>query len=253
MPKTHGRCGQGQTCNLSSKDFWNSFRKGVDEVDFRSALANVTSQLDLLAFAYLSLPPRSNDKPTLISNYPTPWTARYLEHQYQSVDPVILHARFGGFPFRWGSALPGLQPSEAQQRVFDEAAQFGICCGVTIPIIDLRGNFAAMTFAADKRDPAFFRVVERYEDDLPYVATCFHMFVRRKLSAHRIVDGVPLTAREYECLQWAARGKTAWEIGCILGITRRTAAFHLDNGRKLGVTTRSQLVARLTSSKSSHH
>ncbi|TIT45686.1 MAG: LuxR family transcriptional regulator, partial [Mesorhizobium sp.] len=150
-------------------------------------------------------------------------------------------------------ALPGVEPSESEQRVFDEAAQFGICCGLTIPIVDLRGNFAAMTFAADKRDPAFFRVADRY-DDLPYVATCFHTFVQRKLSADRIVDGVPLTAREYECLQWAARGKTAWEIGCILGITRRTAAFHLDNARrKLGVTTRSQLVARFVNSKSSSH
>ncbi|WP_348632859.1 helix-turn-helix transcriptional regulator [Mesorhizobium sp. M4A.F.Ca.ET.020.02.1.1] len=65
---------------------------------------------------------------------------------------------------------------------------------------------------------------------------------------------MPLTAREYECLQWAARGKTAWEIGCILGVTRRTAAFHLDNARrKLGITTRSQLVARVVNSKSSHH
>ncbi|MER8975054.1 autoinducer binding domain-containing protein, partial [Mesorhizobium sp. M0800] len=174
-------------------------------------------------------------------------------HQYQSVDPVIVRARCGGYPFRWGSALLGVEPSEAEQRVFDEAAQFGICCGLTIPIIDHRGNFAAMTFAADERDPAFFRVAERYEDDLPYVAACFHMFARRKLSADRIVDGVPLTAREYECAQWAVRGKTAWEMGCILGITQRTAEFHLDNARrKLGVRTRSQLVALLTISKSSY-
>ncbi|MCP9232802.1 LuxR family transcriptional regulator [Mesorhizobium sp. LMG 17147] len=139
-----------------------------------------------------------------------------------------MRARFGGCSFRWDPALD-VEPSVAEQRVFDEAAQFGICCGLTIPIIDLRGNFAAMTFAGDKRDAAFIRAAERYEDDLPYVATRFHMFVRRKLSADRIVDGVRLTAREYECAQWAACGKTAWEIGCILGITRRTAAFHLDN------------------------
>jgi LuxR family transcriptional regulator, activator of conjugal transfer of Ti plasmids len=232
--------------------FLEQLSEGVDEVDFHSALAYVSSQLDLLAFAYLSLPPRPSDKPTLISNYPTPWTARYLEHQYQSIDPVIVRARFSGYPFRWGSALPGVKPSEAEQRVFEEAAQFGICCGLTIPIIDLRGNFAAMTFAADKRDTSFIRAAERYEDGLPYVATCFHMFVRRKLSPDRIVDGVRLTAREYECAQWAVCGKTAWEIGRILGITRRTAAFHLDNARrKLGVRTRSQLVARFTSSKSS--
>ncbi|ESZ53486.1 helix-turn-helix transcriptional regulator [Mesorhizobium sp. L103C131B0] len=41
------------------------------------------------------------------------------------------------------------------------------------------------------------------------------------------MDGISLTPREYECLQWAARGKSAWAIGCILGIKPRTAAFHL--------------------------
>ncbi|ANT54558.1 hypothetical protein MEA186_03234 [Mesorhizobium amorphae CCNWGS0123] len=34
---------------------WDS----VDEVDFRSALTDLASQFDLLAFAYLLLPPRS--------------------------------------------------------------------------------------------------------------------------------------------------------------------------------------------------
>ncbi|CAN7763401.1 LuxR family transcriptional regulator [Mesorhizobium sp. LjNodule214] len=232
--------------------FLEQLSEGVDEVDFRRALAYLSSQLDLLAFAYLSLPPRQGDKPTLISNYPTCWTARYLEHQYQSIDPVIVRARGGGSPFRWGSSLPGVEPSAAQRRLFDEAAQFGICSGLTIPIVDLRGNFAAMTFAADKRDASFIRAAERYEHGLPYVATCFHMFVRQKLSADRLVDGVLLTAREYECLQWAEKGKSNRDIGCILGITRHTIAFHLANvRRKLDVSTTRQAVARLAASNSS--
>ncbi|MCK5750466.1 MAG: helix-turn-helix transcriptional regulator, partial [Oricola sp.] len=79
----------------------------------------------------------------------------------------------------------------------------------------------------------------------------FHIHVHRKLSDNRAVDGVVLTPREYECLQWAAKGKSAWEIGQILGITRRTAAFHLDNARqKLGVRTIAQAVVRLASSHS---
>ncbi|TIT70729.1 MAG: helix-turn-helix transcriptional regulator, partial [Mesorhizobium sp.] len=58
--------------------------------------------------------------------------------------------------------------------------------------------------------------------------------------------------REYECLQWAARGKSAWDIAGILGITRRTAAFHLDNAKKkLGVRTQNQAVSLLASSRSS--
>ncbi|WP_027163601.1 autoinducer binding domain-containing protein [Mesorhizobium sp. WSM1293] len=79
-------------CNLSTKDFLEQLSEGVDEVDFRSPLAHLSSQLDLVAFAYLSLPPQGN-KPTLISNYPTSWTARYLEHQYQSIDTVIVRPR----------------------------------------------------------------------------------------------------------------------------------------------------------------
>jgi len=38
----------------------------------------------------------------------------------------------------------------------------------------------------------------------------------------------PLTARELECLHWAAMGKTSWEIGMILGVTERTVNFHIQ-------------------------
>ena len=48
-----------------------------------------------------------------------------------------------------------------------------------------------------------------------------------------------LTAREQECLQWAAQGKTSWEIGRILNITERTVNFHIANScEKLQVRTR---------------
>ncbi|WP_245451910.1 LuxR C-terminal-related transcriptional regulator [Mesorhizobium waimense] len=50
-------------------------------------------------------------------------------------------------------------------------------------------------------------------------------------------------------LQWAARGKSAWETGCILGVKRRSAAYHLDNARKkLGVRTVMQAVVQLSAS-----
>ncbi|MFW7341776.1 helix-turn-helix transcriptional regulator [Pollutimonas sp. H1-120] len=46
----------------------------------------------------------------------------------------------------------------------------------------------------------------------------------------------PLTQREVSCLQWAALGKTSWEMGMILGLTERTINFHIHNAcRKLGV------------------
>jgi DNA-binding response OmpR family regulator len=56
---------------------------------------------------------------------------------------------------------------------------------------------------------------------------------------------IDLGARELETLTWAARGKTFAEIGQILGLSRRTIEFHLDNARrKLGVPTRTQALIK---------
>ncbi|WP_334536923.1 LuxR C-terminal-related transcriptional regulator [Bradyrhizobium sp. AZCC 2230] len=52
------------------------------------------------------------------------------------------------------------------------------------------------------------------------MAMYFHAHVRRKLTSSHEVDAILLSPRELECLEWAARGKSAWEIGRILGISR---------------------------------
>jgi LuxR family quorum sensing-dependent transcriptional regulator len=53
-----------------------------------------------------------------------------------------------------------------------------------------------------------------------------------------------LTPREHEVLQWAARGKSAWEIGEILDIGKRTVEEHAAAAvRKLGAVNRAQAVA----------
>ncbi|MDZ5698671.1 LuxR family transcriptional regulator [Chelativorans sp. M5D2P16] len=237
---------------LVFETFLERLSESVDEVDFREAMAAAAGELGLSAFAYLSLPVETAAKPRLISNYPSRWTSYYLRKRYEDFDPVIERARCDTCPFRWGPKFGRIGSSKLQRQVFDEAAAFGICCGLTIPVVDRRGGVAAMTFAADEPDPTFLRVAERYGQALQLMAMCFHISVRRKLSGDRTVDGVTLTPREYECLQWAARGKSAWEIGSILGIRKRTASFHLDNARrKLGVRTISQAVVLLATSRSS--
>lgn len=54
-----------------------------------------------------------------------------------------------------------------------------------------------------------------------------------------------LTARECEVLRWSAAGKTADEIGQILGITERTVTFHITSSlTKLNVANKTQAVAK---------
>jgi DNA-binding response OmpR family regulator len=56
---------------------------------------------------------------------------------------------------------------------------------------------------------------------------------------------IGLNDREAEVLTWAARGKTSAEIAKILGLTKRTVDFHIDNAReKLGAATRTEAVIK---------
>jgi DNA-binding NarL/FixJ family response regulator len=61
---------------------------------------------------------------------------------------------------------------------------------------------------------------------------------------------VALNDRESECLTWSARGKSSAEIATILGLSKRTVDFHIDNAcRKLGVTNRTHAVVKALAGK----
>ena len=54
-----------------------------------------------------------------------------------------------------------------------------------------------------------------------------------------------LNDREIEALTWVARGKTSAQIAGLVGLSKRTVDFHLDNARiKLGAATRTQAAIR---------
>lgn len=58
----------------------------------------------------------------------------------------------------------------------------------------------------------------------------------------RIAPG-QLSAREAQCVRWAAAGKTNAEIGTILTLSVSTVRFHLRNAaEKLGATTRARMI-----------
>jgi LuxR family transcriptional activator of conjugal transfer of Ti plasmids len=235
------------------QSFVDGLGASVDAEGLRSVLSEASAALDLSCFAYLYLPPRRGEAPSLISNYPTDWTGHYLRERYERVDPVIAEALTTPEPFEWGKEFPAKRLSKPQFALLDEAARFGIRCGFTVPIHDPRGPIAAVTFAADERRPAFQRCIEQHRHVLQLMAMYFHAHARRRLSVDRVIDGVALSPRELECLEWAAQGKSAWEIGRLLSISRRTAAFHLDNAKvKFGVRTICQAVARLAAYKSTN-
>ena len=231
--------------------FVDGLAESTDAIGLESCMADAAASLDLTCFAYLAMPSRSDRQPLILSTYPREWTAHYLRSGYEQFDPVIVGALKSPEPFRWGLDMMSAKLSLAQQKLFEEAGTFGIHAGFTIPIHDGRGPIAAVTFASDDtRADAFRFQVERQVRVLQLMAIYFHAHVRRTLTSERVVGGILLSPREFECLEWAARGKSAWEIGQILGISRRTAAFHLDNAKaRLAVRSICQAVSIFSGSR----
>jgi LuxR family transcriptional regulator, activator of conjugal transfer of Ti plasmids len=106
-----------------------------------------------------------------------------------------------------------------------------------------------VTFAADEWRPQFERTISEHARVLQLMAMYFHAHAQRRTGSNQLIADAALSRREAECLEWAAQGKSAWEIGTILGISRHTVSTYLENAKaKLGVRTIVQAVARITAS-----
>lgn len=173
----------------------------------------------------------SSTQPAL-TTYPAAWRDHYRARHYRRVDPVLEAARQVTAPFGWRD-LPGLMALDpVQRRILGEAGEAGLADGVSVPLHGAAGQVACLTFARARG-----RVPEVHRQTLARLA---HLF-----AADQLGSGVPavrlphLTGRERQCLTWACRGKSSWDIGRILGMSSQTVDFHLRNVRnKFGTGSR---------------
>jgi LuxR family transcriptional activator of conjugal transfer of Ti plasmids len=238
---------------ISRRDHAKVFSEFIDQIleghshsTLCEAMSRASEALGLHSFAYIDIAPRSKIEPTLISTYPEAWTSRYLQQRFQEHDPVIVRARQCTAPFDWGADTLTAAISPKGREIFDEAAHYGIRYGFSIPVPTEAGPCVVVSFATDERRPSFEACIGEHGAVLQFMAMLFHRNVRSLSPRDRQIGDIVLSAREFECLDWASRGKSAWEIGRILSISRSTAAFHLENAkRKLGVRSINQAVAML--------
>lgn len=205
----------------------------------RDALVDVVSGLGLQAVAYLA--PCRVGKPLLISNYNSGWTSHYVAQGYQLFDPVIRKSLRCTTPFGWGPDFVRPDSPLAIRRFFCEAADFGIRYGHTFPSGQWRNGQGAMTFATDRRRRDYQNCIRRHGEALQLISFLFHAEVQTMREQSLSAEGISLSRRQMQCLEWAARGKTVAEVADLLGIKRPTAKYHLDRAKaKLGVKTNTQ-------------
>ncbi|MCL4745127.1 MAG: autoinducer binding domain-containing protein [Burkholderiaceae bacterium] len=181
--------------------------------------------------------PSDQPKFVVLGHWPQEWAERYFAKQYVRRDPTIRHAARAFEPLLW-SSLDISRPDEAASRIMHEAQEFRLRDGVTIPQLTLDGLRIGVSFAGDKIDTS-------PEAMLEYTILATYA-VNRALQIRAGAESgtVQLSPRQRECLAWAADGRTAADIGDILGISTKIAERHLENARaRLGAHTTSQAIA----------
>ncbi len=184
----------------------------------------------------------------VLSGYPTDWVSHYFDSGYLQVDPVIAHCQTHTRPWLWpmdrGSHA---RLSKAARRMFDEAGEFGLYSGVSIPLHGLGCSWGLVSVATERRIDA--AEMNEILAGIHLFAHCLHEAGHVYAQGAPPADAAHVTERELECLRWVAAGKTSWEIGKLMNISERTAVFHIQNAmRKLQAPSRHAAVVRAISS-----
>lgn len=158
-------------------------------------------------------------------------------------DPVMQHCKRGAVPIVWDQAT---YLRQGAIDLWEEQAAYGYRTGIALALHLPEGRHFMMGVDRDQPLPRQPQELSRMVADLQLFAvhaqdTALRLFV----PPEQLVETPSLTPRELESLRWTMEGKTAWELGSILGISERTAVLHIQNAmRKLGSVSKHQAVLK---------
>jgi len=179
----------------------------------------------------------------LLNGYPNQWVDRYLEANYFKVDPLVRLAQRSALPLLWDEHR---LPQEQDCAFWEEAREFGLNAGLSFAVHGEPGTLGIFSMSRDQLIDMEGQELAALLGRGHVFATVLHQVVCRLEMPQRLsIRDTVLTPRERECLKWSAEGKTAWEIGQILGIAERTAVFHINNVvQKLSAANKTQAIVR---------
>ncbi|MBK6601087.1 MAG: LuxR family transcriptional regulator [Betaproteobacteria bacterium] len=192
--------------------------------------------------------PNRDSRTYVWTSLPPAWVQAYEENAYIEVDPRVATGIQRASPFLWDAAAVTGPPRVRQ--FLDHAATYGICSGVVVAFNGLDNSRVGFGLNSSISPVSHERSEEitRLLGTLMLLGTRLHdLFmshvVRRGVPP--IQQGKPLSRREKQCLQMAARGLTSADIGIKLGITDRGANFHFGNIlSKLAALNRNEAIAK---------
>ena len=174
------------------------------------------------------------DLPILIC--PEGYPEYYFDSMFQEIDPVLPIAMTARLPYHWNDIGKSIELSRKQRDFFEECNEVGVADGITVPIHGPRGNTSVISLSCHERNTD----TDGFTSYINALAVQFDAARWRLMNPDTALEQpILLTARERECLRWCKAGKSAWDISQLLGISERTAQFHISNAMaKLGASSR---------------
>jgi DNA-binding CsgD family transcriptional regulator len=178
-----------------------------------------------------------------VDNTPRAYREMFQNRENWRRDPVMQHCKRHSMPIIWD------QQTYAAQGLGDkweEQARFGYRHGIAMALHMPEGRHFFLGVDRDQPVPPDAAEITRLVADLQLFAVHAQDAALRILTPPLSAPGAPsLTPRELETLRWTMEGKTAWEVGSLLGISERTAALHVNNAtHKLGCVNKHQAVLK---------
>ncbi|MFN7166781.1 MAG: helix-turn-helix transcriptional regulator [Pannonibacter sp.] len=173
-----------------------------------------------------------------ISDWPEELKAHRRTQMAILHDPVARCALRSKCPFTWSQARE--LGSKMGQRVVDMVHDYGIADGMMFPMHALHSISGGVSLGGSQK--MNLSGIEVRELEIVCQTAYYHL--ENMLGPFPYQKLAELTPRETECVQFAAAGKSNWEIARILGIEEDTVKKALGRaGGKLNAVNRAHIVA----------
>ncbi|WP_310497914.1 LuxR family transcriptional regulator [Sandarakinorhabdus sp.] len=180
--------------------------------------------------------------PLRLTDFPEAWVEKLANSNFLADDPVLMACERSVAPFAWDQIDSFMPMSGRQSSYMATARQAGLGHGYTVPI-HVPGEASGLcSFVMQQGN-------DLPEESLPaaqYLA-CFAFEAARRLQVGETQGRTTtkLTQRQLDVLVLAARGKSNWVSGQLLGLSEGTVHKYIEAAkRRYGVSTRTELVVR---------
>ena len=224
---------------------YSSVLTARDREEFREEVVRFTQQLGFDMVAAVTVVEHGVAGTDFISvdNTPLGYSSTFRDPMLSRRDPVMQHCRRQSVPIIWDQHT---YTGQGLGELWEEQAQFGYSTGIAMALHLPDGKHFLLGVDRDQPLPANLSELQRLVADLQLFAVhAQEAAVRLLLPAPLQPDRPALTPCELEALHWTMEGKTAWEVGAILGISERTAVLHVNNAmHKLGCVNKHSAVLK---------